>query len=132
MSQRLADRRIVVLFGLPTDTKLLSEIASPELVKAEGVRKLTVLAWLCALDRPHYHETYNTNAGRSDVKMLLRDTMFLLHTMNVPKLESYEAEEDLVRMFPKHIYAAELCGAICCLAVSNLDDHECASTTCFP
>lgn len=125
---RPSSRGFGVTFDLPTDTTPSFEMSSPALVEAEGVRNLTVLAWLCALDRSRYHDTYNPHTGRSDVNMLLRDTTFLPHTMNVPKLESEETEQDPVRLFPKPIAAAELCGAIFRLAVANPDEHECVAT----
>lgn len=119
-------------YGMPIETdedaSLLPEIVAPALVEAESVRNLFLLSWMCALDRSRYHDTYDPRSGSSDVNQLLKDPSFFPHTLNIPKLESEDAQLDPIRTLPRPIAAAELCGAIFRLAVAEPDEQECVTS----
>lgn len=102
-----------------------SDVVSPALVEAESVRNLLLLAWMSAIDRSRYHDTYDPRTATSGVNRLLKDTQFVSLTNNVPKSES---DEDYLHSFPRSIAAAELCSAVFRLAVAEPDESEAVTT----
>lgn len=119
-------------YGAPSDAPdnvtSSTELLPPALVEAESVRNLFLLAWMCALDRSRYRDTYDPRTGRCGVNLLLKDPSFFPYTLNLPKLESEDAQHDPICNLPKAIAAAELCGAIFRLAVAEPDEHECVTS----
>ncbi|PXF44746.1 hypothetical protein BWQ96_05505 [Gracilariopsis chorda] len=107
---------------LPTS---FSENVSREVVEAEGVCNLLLLAWMTALDRSRYHDMYDPRTGLTGVNTLLKDLSFIPRTNGMPAVGD---DDKAVRSMPKRIAAAELVASVFRLAVASPDEEESVGT----
>lgn len=110
-----------MMYDASLDDPTESEILPSALVEAESVRNLLLLSWMTALDRSRYQNMYDPRSGNEGVNMLLKDSVFIPLTSDLPKVES---DEELKVPVPKAIAAAELTGAIFRLAVAEPNESD--------
>lgn len=103
-------------------SQAVSSPSSPAASKAQSVRDLVFLSWMCCTDRSRYSDLYDPRTGLSGVNTLLSDQEFVHRSLRISIMTTEDTLETLPSLSPV-LAAAELVGAVFRMTVAQPDQH---------